>query len=174
MRRTFRTVAPDLRLAWLLPGAGLALGVVGIAMAAREQPAAWWMTLVLVACVALIAGSLARRRVTLDGDRLIIAAGLNGTRVAVADLDLAAARIVDLKAEPALRPGHKTFGTQMPGYHAGHFRLRNRGRGFVLVTDTRKVLVLPERGGRTLLLSLQRPQALLDALADVASRGRGR
>ena len=70
---------------------------------------------------------------------------------------------------PTLRPLLNTFGTAMPGYSAGHFRLRDRSRGFLLLTDRRKVLALPERGGRTLLLSLERPQALLDALQAVAA-----
>ena len=54
----------------------------------------------------------------------------------------------------------------LPGYQAGHFRLRAKlGKAFCLVTDTRRVLWLPMRDGKQqLLLSLERPQALLDAL----------
>ena len=59
----------------------------------------------------------------------------------------------------------------MPGYQAGHFRLRDRSRAFLLVTDRAKALLLPERGGRTLLLSAERPQTLLEALRAVAERG---
>jgi hypothetical protein len=51
----------------------------------------------------------------------------------------------------------------------GYFRLHDRSPAFVLVTDRSRVLVLPEksgtkRAGKTLLLSLQQPKALLDAL----------
>ena len=48
--------------------------------------------------------------------------------------------------------------------------LRDRGKAFLLVTQRTKVLVLPERSGRRLLLSLERPQALLDALRAVTER----
>jgi hypothetical protein len=44
------------------------------------------------------------------------------------------------------------------------FRLRDKRRASVLVTDTSRVLVLPKRDGSVILLSLQRPEALLEAL----------
>ena len=59
----------------------------------------------------------------------------------------------------------------MPGFHAGRFRLREKfGKAFCLLTDRHRVLWLPLRDGKDqLLLSLEQPQALLDALK--ASRG---
>ena len=62
------------------------------------------------------------------------------------------------------------MGTSMPGYRAGHFRLRDRRRAFVLVTRREKLLALPERNGRMLLLSLKQPQALLDALGAIENK----
>jgi len=54
----------------------------------------------------------------------------------------------------------------MPGFHAGHFRLRGDfGKAFCLLTQRDRVLWLPLRDGKQqFLLSLERPQALLDAL----------
>jgi hypothetical protein len=174
MRREFAIPPPDLRLIAIAPALGLVAGLIGIAVAAREEPRVWWIAIPVALATGLIAWIIRRRSVFLENDRLKIAAGLNSTDVAIADLDLDAARIVDLDEATTLRPGLKTFGTSMPGFHAGHFRLRDRGKGFVLLTARRRVLVLPERGGRRLLLSLEQPQALLDALRDVAERGRRR
>lgn len=171
MRREFAVVPPDLRLLLPLPAIGLLAGLVGIGFAAREEPSVWWVAIVIVLAAALIAWSVRRRHVVLEDDLLTIMAGMNSARVRVADLDPAAARIVDLARTPTLRPMLKTFGASMPGYHAGHFRLRDRSRGFLLLTDRNKVLALPERSGRTLLLSLERPQALLDALKAVTEPG---
>lgn len=172
MARTFEVVPPDLRKAWALPAIALGAAVIGIAFAAREEPRAWLALVVIGLAAGLIAWSLRRRQVTLDGDRLRIEAGLNSASVALDALDAASARIVDLDREPGLRPLLKTFGTSMPGFHAGHFRLRDRSRGFLLLTSRRKVLVLRERDGRTILLSLVRPQALLDALGERAARSK--
>lgn len=172
MRREFAIVPPDLRLVVVASGIGLLVGVIAIGFAAREQPMVWLAAVVMtVVVVATTAGLVRRRHVVLDGDLLIIAGGVNTARVRTADLDIAAARILDLANDAALKPRLKTFGTAMPGYRAGHFRLRNRSRAFVLLTDTTKVLALPERSGRMLLLSLERPQALLDALKTMAEAG---
>lgn len=174
MRREFAVVPPDLRWLILLPALGLVAALVGIAFGAREEPRLWLMTIPMVLGVMLMTALIRRRRVTLEDDRLQIAGSMHGRTVRVAELDLAAARIVDLGEAAPLRPMFKTFGTSMPGFHAGHFRLRDRSRAFVLITDRSKVLLLPEHGGCRLLLSLEKPQALLDALQAVAgARARG-
>jgi hypothetical protein len=166
--RTFDVTAPDLRRAWLLPGGALLLGVIGVALAALEQPHALWLMGMLAAVTGVIHLSLSRRRVTLDGGVLRVVAGFNSLQVQAADIDLPAASVVDLDEHTSLRPMLKTFGTSMPGYQAGHFRLRDRGAAFVLLTGTRKTLVLPLRGGKRVLLSVRQPEALLKALHDVA------
>jgi hypothetical protein len=168
MRREFAIIAPDLRLVMLVPLISLLAGMVGIGFAAREEPRVWVAAIAIVLAGALIVWSVRRRYVVLDNDLLTIAAGLNTARVPIADLDIAAASIVDLTGHATLRPGLKSFGTSMPGYHAGHFRLRNRSRAFIALTDRTKVLALPQSSGRMLLLSLERPQALLDALQTMA------
>lgn len=168
MRREFAIAAPDLRLVLLVPAISLLVATIGIGFAAREEPRAWFAMIAIALAVAVLTWSVRRRRVALDDGHLSIAAGINNARIAVADLDLAAARSVNLMDVSTLRPMLKTLGTSMPGYRAGHFRLRDRSRAFVLLTDNSKVLVLPERSGRMLLLSLERPQALLDALKAVA------
>lgn len=130
-----------------LPGAGAALLVIAVAAGAS-------------------AVGLKRKRVLLEGDRLQVVAGLFSHSVAAAAIDLDRARIVDLDERTELRPAIKIFGMSLPGYHAGHFRLRQKlGKAFCLVTDRRRVLWLPLRDGKQqLLLSLEHPQALLDAL----------
>jgi hypothetical protein len=168
MRREFAVPPPDLRWVLLIPALGLAAGSIGIAFAAREEPRVWLVAIPVVLAIWLMAWSIRRRRVVLDGDRLRIAAGINSVDIAVAELDLDAASIVRLDNAPGLRPRLKTFGTSMPGYRSGHFRLRDRSRAFVLLTDPTKVLALPQRNGRRLLLSLEKPQALLDALKTIA------
>ena len=109
---------------------------------------------------------LKRRRVQLHGQVLQVVAALFSKRVPVDSIDIERARVVDLDERTELRPAIKTFGMSLPGYHAGHFRLRQKlGKAFCLVTDRRRVLWLPLRDGKQqLLLSLEHPQALLDAL----------
>lgn len=171
MTREFAVTPPNLALVLALPGIALLIAVAGLLLAARDAPAALYAGLPILLGVCVLLGvAIFRRRVTLEGERLHVAAGINTARVDVAQLDLDAARIVDLDEHTEYKPGLKAFGSATPGYQAGHFHGLRGGRSFALVTDKRRVLVLPERSGRRLLLSLERPQALLDALRERLGR----
>lgn len=151
--------------AFLLPGAALAAAGLGVlfVMMRGDYKVAWVFPIMLLA-MGLIVTALRRRRVSLEQGVLTIAAGFNTRRIAISEMDLNGARIVDLREHTDLKPMLKVMGTSLPGYEAGHFRLRNRNKAFVMLTDRTRVLLLPEKSGKKLLLSLQQPQALLDAL----------
>jgi hypothetical protein len=105
-----------------------------------------------------------RREARFDGRRLRVKAAWYTRESPLADFDLAAARVADLREHTELKPRLKTNGYALPGFHAGHFRLRDRRKAFCLVTDPAKVLVLPHADGRVWLLSLAHPQAVLEIL----------
>jgi len=177
----------SLRVLWvLLP----LLAVLGVGMWAQlhdnrsETP---WMEVTLSPPFFLMGGSAAwslavivligiglgwaffRRRVELAGNVLDVRSTLYRRRTPVADLLLDQAEVVDLSRDRRYGIRFKTNGYSMPGFYSGHFRLQGGGKGFALVTDRARTLVIPVRGGSTLLLSLERPQALLEALRKVAA-----
>lgn len=165
--REFAVTPPDLRLPGLIFAIVLLICVGALAMGWRElqgSPALWWVLTATFVAPALVLVGLLRRKVVLDGDTLRIVAGFNQARVPTASLLANEARIVDLGNHAEYRLGMKSFGTSMPGYQAGHFHQAGGRKVFALVTGKHRVLVLPERGGRLLMLSLEKPQALLDAL----------
>lgn len=162
-------VSPPSPLAWtslVLLGGVLPLGVITALWWTRQTHPGMPVALAIVpVVVALLLLAMRRRSVALRDGLLDVRAALYRKRVAATELDLAQARIVDLDERTDLRPWLKSNGMSMPGYHAGHFRLRGgHGKAFCLLTDRRRVLWLPLREGGQLLLSLERPQALLDAL----------
>lgn len=172
--RTFE-VTPPPRHAWWIMALLLLLPAVAVVALlfvdgnTRNQEAAIGTGVALFVIALASLGcmiGLKRRRVHLHGQTLQVDAGLFSHCVSVDSIDLERARIVDLDERLELRPAIKTFGMSLPGYHAGHFRLRQKlGKAFCLVTDRRRVLWLPLRDGKQqLLLSLEHPQALLDAL----------
>jgi hypothetical protein len=111
--------------------------------------------------------SLRRSVVELDRGVLALRAGWYRHRVAVSDLDLSRSRVLSLDEFPEYRPFLKSNAISLPGYKAGHFRLRNlRGKAFCILTSHQKILMLQERNGRVLLLGLRQPRSLLDALKD--------
>jgi len=168
--RRFDVVPPQALLVWPVACAGIMIALVGLAFASRHGGVHVFAVLpALLVAGSLVAVSVLRLRVELVGRTLRVVTGLMGTRVDLAKLDLAAARVIDLDAEKEWSPRFKTIGTSLPGLRAGKFRLRGGRRGFILVTDRHRVLLLPQRDGRILLLSLQQPQSLLDALRRVAA-----
>jgi len=130
--------------------------------------AAWSLIVIAVLAVGLGAAFF-RRRVALAGNVLDVHSTMYRRRVPVAQLRLDQAEVVDLQRDPRYGIRFKTNGYSMPGFYSGHMRLQGGGKGFALVTDRHRTLAIPVRGGSTLLLSMERPQALLDALRKVAA-----
>jgi hypothetical protein len=170
-------LAPLPAMAWqLLAGLGLATVVVALLVPWQQgTPGPEWLIAPFMAALVLVGPMLAlrRRRVAIAGDTLVVAATFLTRRVAIDALALGDARIVDLRERTEMKPTWRTFGFALPGFQAGHYRLRDRRKAFCLLTDRSRVLVLPEhappgRDGRLLLLSPERPQVLLDALRAVA------
>jgi len=95
---------------------------------------------------------------------LAIQGGPYGRRIALADLELDRARVVDLAAEPDLRARWKTNGAALPGLAMGWFRLKDKSKALLFVTDRSRVLHLPTRLGWNLQLSTEDPAALLASL----------
>jgi len=151
-------------------------GVVPLAVAAALAIAAHGRTEWLVAVPALLimpfvggvlAWSMHHKRVAIDAGQLLLRIFPFPKRLAITELDLAQARVVDLEGERGLQPVLKLMGTGLPGYRTGWFRLRDGRKAWLALTDWRRVLVLPRRDGGVVLLSPERPDALLDALRRV-------
>lgn len=150
------------------------LPLSGIGYALRHGPAQadiarWGLAFPAGFVIVLLIGLLLlmrRRAVEWQNGVLRIRATLYTKRVAASELDLERARVVDLEERTELRPGLKSNGYATIGFSAGHFRMRNGlGSAFCLLTQRQRVLWLPQRDGKHhILLSLERPQALLDAL----------
>jgi hypothetical protein len=90
-------------------------------------------------------------------------------KLTVEAFDLDRARILSLEEHTDLAPMLKTNGFSLPGFKAGHFRLRNLTRAFCLVTDRTRVLLLPQRDGGLLMLSPTRPADVLARLRELAA-----
>lgn len=129
-----------------------------------------WSVLVVVIMGVALTWRFFNRRIQLDDAVLDVRSTFFRRRTPVAQMDLQRAHVVDLKRDPEHGLRHKTYGYSVPGFHSGHYRLRGGGKGFVLVTDVHRVLVIPVADGPTLLLSVAQPQALLDALNKAARR----
>lgn len=154
------------RLFPLLIGGGLPLVLVA-GLALQPEPLVWMhilpAMLVMPVVGAVLAWTMRSRKLRLEGDRIRYRL-MPGKTTRLSELDLDAARIVDLEREKSLRPVFRQIGTALPGYRSGWFWLRNRAKAYVVLSDWRRVLVLPRRDGKLLMFSLQKPEAVLDIL----------
>jgi len=167
--RRFAIVPPG-KWVFLFPVLITALVVVGVAVSAgmgQREPLPWpaWIVLATMPLIGgLLGWEMSRRDVRLGDKGLRLGHLPWRSRVALEDLDLAHAEIVDLQARSELLPRIKIIGARLPGYRAGSFWLRDGRRASVLLTDLNRVLLLPRRNGTLILLSLEQPEALLQAL----------
>lgn len=114
--------------------------------------------------------SSASHRVEIVGTALRIYGGFFYRNVKADDLDIAAARVIDLKKEKGFRPIWWFCAVGLPGYVAGLCLLRREGQAWVLLTTPHSVLWLPRKEGRPYLFSLQDSPGLLARLQKYASR----
>jgi len=132
---------------------------------------ALWIVAVICAVVAIVllallftAYSSRHSRVEVRADSMKLVGDFWGRTLPLEHLDLAAARVVDLDATPEYYPRRRTFGTGLPGYASGWFRLKGGGKALVYLTSRRRVVYIPTSQGYALLLSVDEPERLLAAL----------
>lgn len=128
------------------------------------------LSLVLVA-LAYTAYSARHSRVEVGNGQLRLVGDFWGRAVPVTSLRLESAAVLDLAASPEYIPRRRTFGTGIPGYASGWFRLRNGEKALAYLTRRDAVLYLPTSLGYSLLLSAERPQELLAALRSQPGQG---
>ncbi|MCB1567987.1 MAG: hypothetical protein KDI69_04110 [Xanthomonadales bacterium] len=141
-------------------------------LASEAKPGAplWVMVggpmLVAVVSAAFMGWGMRRLEVEIVEGTLIVRAMIYTRKLPLAQLDGAHARIIDLDQERAWAPVLRLNGVGLPGVQIGHFRGSPfRRRLFCLLTSHQRVLLIPELHGESyLLLSLEQPQRLLDAL----------
>ena len=95
---------------------------------------------------------------------LRIRGDLYGRLIPAAELRASEVRRVDFTTSPDLRPRRRTFGTGLPGYQAGWFRLRNGEKALLFVTDRRRAVYVPTTAGYSVLVTPADPDAFVEAV----------
>ena len=147
----------------------------------QAAPGHGWFWVFLVAMVLVMAGVMvfvgwvvngakhARFEVSERG--LEIRGGLYGRLIPLEHLELDQARVADLDTDTELYPKRRRSGSSLPGLRAGWFTLRSGDKAYCFLTDLHRVAYLPTTEGFVLLLSVDDPAALINALRAAASKG---
>jgi hypothetical protein len=127
----------------------------------------------ILALFILLAVSIRKTRFEISGKGLRIRGDMWGRTFSWAELNVANARIVLLDAEPGLKPKWKTCGTALPGYASGWFRLYNKSKALVFLSDKKEAVYIPTRKDFCVLLSSEDNAGLLQALQQAGKIQKG-
>jgi hypothetical protein len=95
---------------------------------------------------------------------LRIKAPMYGRFIPSSDVKKEEARILNLGSEQNYRPTMRTNGIALPGYVTGWYRLKNKEKALLFVTDRSAVVYIPTSEGFSILASAQDAQGFLNAL----------
>ncbi len=127
--------------------------------------------IVFVGGLLAVAWSIRRSGVRVEQDTLVVNTGTGSKRIAFTALRAHGLRVVDLSEHAELKPAIKLWGTGLPGFAGGWFKLRNGDKAVCLLLDRHRVSWLRSDNDRlTLLLSLANPDQLRKLLGSEAER----
>lgn len=109
--------------------------------------------------------------VTIEGDMLRVNVPIYGRAIALASVDADKAEVVDMNQNSKYKLGIRTNGLGVPGYGLGWFRRSGGGRIYAVITDKSSVVYLPTTEDYAMLLSIEEPDALLEALGRAPVNG---
>ncbi len=102
--------------------------------------------------------------ITLVNHQLQLQLPLFSQDMALSDLNLVDAKVVNLHSEHAPVLSWRTNGVGLPGYQLGWFKLKQDGKALVAISDPQQVLYIPTTLGFSLLLSTPQAPVLLQQL----------
>jgi hypothetical protein len=130
----------------------------------------WFLAIICVLLAAVLialaytAYSSRNSRVEIESDRIKLVGDFWGREIPVSLLNVSGARILDLIGNTEYSPKRRTFGTGLPGYASGWFRLRSGEKALVYLTKRRDVVYVPTFDGYSLLLSVEEPERFIETL----------
>lgn len=99
--------------------------------------------------------------VRVDQGTLIVGTSVGTKRIPIANLRAHGLHLVNFSTHPELRPIIKLWGTGLPGFAGGWFKLRNGDKAVCLLLDRHAIAYLrSDADNLTVLLSLAEPEKL--------------
>lgn len=125
--------------------------------------------LVAVAVILLMAWHASQTaNFTVSPEGLRLRGDLYGRMIPAGELRVAEARVVPVDRTSEYRPRSRRFGTGMPGYGAGWFRLANGEKSLVYITRSDRAAYVPTTEGYSVLLTVREPERFVASLKRLA------
>lgn len=122
---------------------------------------------ILIGIIGLLAsfGYQARHATfTVNNQGLRISPGIYSRFIPKEQIDTIGVRVVNLNAESEYKPKWRMNGAGLPGYDAGWFKLQNKEKALLFVTDRSSVVYIPTTENYSVMLSVKDAEEFVDLL----------
>ena len=123
------------------------------------------LVLLLVAALFISTGYQSRHlKFTINDEGLRISPGLYGRFIPKGDIDIEGIRVMNLDVDTEYQLKGRTNGAGLPGFASGWFKLANKEKALVFVTDRNRVVYIPTNKDYSVLLSVQEAEEFAGVL----------
>jgi hypothetical protein len=95
---------------------------------------------------------------------LRISPGLYTRTIPKDKINIEGARVIDLKLEKDYQPKWRTNGAGLPGFSLGWFKLQNKEKALLFVTDRSSVVYIPTTDNYSVMLSVREADVMVQAM----------
>jgi hypothetical protein len=127
----------------------------------------WILSLILLAIIGLfiyIGYSSRHINFKVNEQGLRIGPGLYGRLIPKEDINVEGVKVINLNTDSEYQPKWRTNGAGLPGYSAGWFKLVNKEKALLFVTDRSRVVYIPTHKDYAVLLSVREAEEFADVL----------
>jgi hypothetical protein len=101
---------------------------------------------------------------TVSDDGLRISPGIYSRFIPRQQIDVAGVKVLNLNVDTDYKPKWRTNGAGLPGYNAGWFKLQNKEKALLFVTDRSSVVYIPTTENYAVMLSVRDADEFADLL----------
>jgi len=132
-----------------------------------------WVVLLAVAALFIYMGYQAKRiTFSITEAGLRIGPGLYRRTISRDRIDIARAMVINLDTDKEYRPKWRTNGAGFPGFLLGWFRLYNKEKALLFLTDRSSVVYFRTKDNYSVLLSAPDADEIVDAIKSWSRSGR--
>lgn len=118
----------------------------------------WVISLILIVVIGLLVyvGYSSRHiNFAVNDQGLRIGPGFYGRFIPKEDINTEGVKVINLNTDSEYKPKWRTNGAGLPGYSAGWFKLQNKEKALLFVTDRSRVVYIPTNKDYSVLLSVR-------------------
>jgi len=120
--------------------------------------------ILIIGLLAFIGYSSKNVRFEVSDEGLRISRSIYGRFIPREEIAAAEVRIFDLNTESEYQPKRRTNGAGLPGYSEGWFKLQNKEKALLFVTDRSSVVYIPTTKDYSVLLSVREAEEFAELI----------